>query len=143
MNGWKMENAKPRIGEENRNFQKLYSMLQLAHKNLDVFKIALNLLKEIYTITKRFPKEEQFVLVSQLRRAAVSVCSNMAEGSARFSKTEKKRFYEISRSSLVEIDTQLEISLMLEYVQKSEMERLENYLESIFKMISKMITNLQ
>ena len=118
-------------------------MLQLAHKNLEVYKIALNLVKEVYYVTKKFPKDEQFVLVSQLRRAVVSVCSDLAEGSARFSKTEKKRFYEISRSSLVEVDTQFEISLILEYLQKNEIATLEAYLESVFKMLSKMISNLQ
>lgn len=118
-------------------------MLQLAHKNLEVYKIALNLVQEVYLLTRQFPKEEQFVLVSQLRRAAISVCSNLAEGSARFSKVEKKRFYEISRSSLVEVDTQFEISLVLEYLQKNEINKLESYLESVFKMMSKMIGNLR
>lgn len=118
-------------------------MLQLAHKNLEIYKIALNLVKEVYQATRKFPKEEQFVLVSQLRRAIISVCSNLAEGSARYSKGEKKRFYEIARSSLVEADTQLEISLVLEYLQKKDIEKLENYLESVFKMLSKMIGNLQ
>ena len=118
-------------------------MLKLAHKNLEVYQIALNLVKEVYRVTQRFPKEEQFVLVSQLRRAVISVCSNLAEGSARYSKMEKKRFYEVSRSSLVEVDTQFEISLILEYLQKKDIEQLEKYLESVFKMLSKMITNLQ
>ncbi len=102
-------------------------MLQLAHKNLEVYKIALTLVKEVYEVTKKFPKEEQYVLVSQLRRAVVSVCSNLAEGSSRFSKLEKKRFYEISRSSLVEVDTQFEISLVLEYLQKNDIAKLESY----------------
>jgi four helix bundle protein len=125
------------------NFLKTLVMLQLAHKNLEVYRIALDLVKEIYRVTKSYPKEEQFVLVTQLRRAAISVCSNLAEGSARFSKPEKRRFYEISRSSLVEIDTQFEISLVLKYLKKQEIEKLEQYLESVFKMISKMISNLK
>lgn len=118
-------------------------MLQLAHKSLEVYQVALNLVKEVYEATKRFPKEEQFVLVSQLRRAVISVCSNLAEGSARFSKVEKKRFYEISRSSLVEVDKQLEISIVLDYLQRNEMGKLESYLESTFRMLSKMIGNLR
>ena len=56
-------------------------MLNLSHKNLEVYKISLQFVKEIYAITKLFPKEEQFVLVTQLRLAAVSVSSNLAEGS--------------------------------------------------------------
>lgn len=121
---------------------KSFTMLNLAHKQLDVYKIALNLVKEVYSLTKSFPKEEQFVLVSQLRRAAISVCSNLAEGSSRRSKIEKKRFYEISRSSLVETDTQFEIALILEYLHTSQLEKLEAYLESVFRMLSKMISNL-
>lgn len=117
-------------------------MLQLAHKNLEVYKISLDLLKEVYIMTKMFPKEEQFVLISQLRRAALSVCSNLVEGSARRSAKEKKRFYEISRSSLVEVDTQLEISLVLGFINKNEIEKPEASLESVFRMLSKMIGNL-
>ena len=56
--------------------------------------------------------------LSQIRRAAISVCSNIAEGASRISKREKKRFYEISRSSLVEIDTQFEIAIMLKYYKE-------------------------
>lgn len=117
-------------------------MLQLSHKKLDVYQIALKLIKEVYTLTKTFPAEERFVLVSQLRRAAISVCSNLAEGSARISKLEKKRFYEISRSSTVEIDTQIEIALIIDYLTKQQIEELEKYLESCFRMLSKMISNL-
>lgn len=114
-------------------------MLELSHKKLQVYQFALQLVKEIYLHTQAYPKEEQFVLVNQLRRAAISVCSNLA---ARNSKVEKKRFYEISRSSLVEVDTQIEISLILEYLKKDEILKLEEYLESIFRMLSKMIENL-
>jgi four helix bundle protein len=118
------------------------TMLNLAHKQLDVYKIGLKLVQEVYNLTKIFPKEEQFVLVSQLRRAAISVCSNLAEGSSRRTKPEKKRFYEISRSSLVEIDTQFEIALVLEYLHAKQLEKFQSYLESVFRMLSKMISNL-
>jgi four helix bundle protein len=103
----------------------------------------MELVKDIYELSKLLPKDEQYVLVSQIRRAAVSVCSNIAEGAARRSKAEKLRFYEISRSSLVEIDTQLEIALTLSYLNKDQMIDLERKLKSVFNMLSKMITNLQ
>jgi four helix bundle protein len=121
---------------------KINAALNLWHKKLDVYVISLKLVKEVYTITKTFPKEEQFGLISQLRRAAISVCSNIAEGSARRSKQEKKRFYEIARSSAVEIDTQLEAALLLEYRKNDQTNELEQYLESAFRMLSKMIENL-
>src|SRR5687767_14932551 len=104
-------------------------MLNLAHKNLEIFKIALSLVKEVYDVTRTFPKEEQYVLTSQLRRAAISACSNIAEGSARRTRPDRRRFYEISRSSMVEVDTQFEIALILGYLQKSQIQRLESYLE--------------
>mgnify|MGYP006167338001 CR=1 FL=1 len=118
-------------------------MLQLSHKKLDVYQISLKLVKEIYTVTQQFPTEERFLIVNQVRRAAISVCSNLAEGSARKSKQEKIRFFEISRSSAVEIDTQFEISLILQYVQNEQIAQLEQYLESVFRMISKLISNLE
>ena len=118
-------------------------MLDLSHKNLEVYKIALMLVKEVYTITKLLPKDELYGLTSQLRRSAVSVSSNLAEGAARKSSKEKKRFYEISRSSLVEVDTQIELCMLLEYVKKENLVQLEKYSESVFRMHSKMIGNLE
>ncbi len=82
-------------------------------------------------------------MVTQLRRAAISVCSNIAEGAARQSILEKKRFYEIARSSAVEIDTQFEVALLLEYVKTIQITEIEQTLESIFRMLSKMIDNLK
>ena len=117
-------------------------MLNLSHKKLDVYQISLKLVKEVYKATKQFPKEEQFVLISQIRRAAISVSSNIAEGASRISKLEKKRFYEISRSSLVEMDTQFEIAIILDYYKQGQMAELEQYLESTFRRLSKMIENL-
>ncbi len=117
-------------------------MLTLSHKNLDVYKLSLQLVKEVYTITRKFPKEEQFVLVSQLRRAVVSVCSNIAEGASRISNSEKKRFYEIARSSLVELDTQIEASLLINYINKENIKNLEAQVLSIFRILSKMISKL-
>ena len=64
-------------------------MLSLSHKKLDVYQIAMNLVKEVYKATASSPKEEKYVLISQIRRAAVSVCSNIAEGASRISKKEK------------------------------------------------------
>ena len=117
-------------------------MLQLSHKNLEVYTIAMQLLEEVYKATEAFPKQEQFGLISQIRRATVSVCSNIAEGASRKSKQEKKRFYEISRSSLVEMDTHFEIAILIGYYKKEQVNELEKNMESVFRILSKMIDNL-
>lgn len=81
-------------------------------------------------------------MLTQLRSAAVSVCSNIAEGSSRSSINEKKAFFRNSRSSLVEIDTKLEISFIIEYIQNEQIKVLESYLERTFMMLTKMIEKL-
>ncbi|MCP5007151.1 MAG: four helix bundle protein, partial [Planctomycetes bacterium] len=90
-------------------------MLTLNHKRLDVWKMGVSFVGIIYELTKDFPKSESYGITNQLRRASVSIPSNIAEGASRDSVKDRKRFYEIARSSLVEIDTQLEISKMLNY----------------------------
>lgn len=115
-------------------------MLQLSHKKLDVYIQSLILVKNIYALTKCFPDVEKFGLTNQIRRAAISVVSNIAEGASRKSEVEKKRFYEISRSSLVEIDTQIEVALLLDYLNKEAIVDVENSISRIFQMLSKMIS---
>lgn len=114
-------------------------MLNLAHKKLDVWQKSLLLVSEIYKLTKLFPRDEQFGLTSQLRRAAVSVISNIAEGFARTSELETKRFLDIARSSLVEVDTQIEIALKLEYLTKEDIIVLNESSNHIFAMLTKLI----
>ncbi|MBU1101087.1 MAG: four helix bundle protein [Bacteroidetes bacterium] len=116
-------------------------MLRLNHKNLDVYKKGTDLVTEVYQLTRSFPKEEQFGLTSQLRRASISIISNLAEGSARKSSLERKRFYEISRSSLVEVDAQLEIAIKLNFLSQSDNEEVFVLIEEVFKMLSSLISN--
>ena len=118
-------------------------MLNLSHKNLDVWKFSLQLITKIYSITKNYPKEELFGLTSPLRRASISVASNIAEGLSRNSALEKIRFLEISRSSLVEIDTQLEISLKLAYCKASELDEIDKLSNSLFAMITALIKKIK
>jgi four helix bundle protein len=114
-------------------------MLKLSHKNLEIWKLSISLVKEIYNLTRTFPKEEQYGLISQLRRASVSVPSNIAEGCARSSAGERKSFYEIARSSLVEVDTQLEISIQLEYTFNYDLKEIEILINQAFAMLSGLI----
>lgn len=90
------------------------------HKNLKVWQKSMDLVTRIYGITKGFPKDEEFGLKSQLRRAAISVPSNIAEGLARRSNQEKLHFLSISQGSLSEIDTQIEIAQRLSYIGEKE-----------------------
>ena len=83
------------------------------HKDLDVWKLGIELVQEVYEVTKVFPKEEMYGLTSQIRRAAVSIPSNIAEGYARESIKELIRFLYISLGSLSELETQLIISIKL------------------------------
>ena len=114
-------------------------MLKLAHKNLDVWKLLLELIKEIYELTNKFPKEELFGITSQLRRASISAASNYSEGCARISNVETKRFLEISRSSIVEIDTQLEISVILKFCIQEELIHIDELLNRNFAMLTNLM----
>jgi four helix bundle protein len=116
-------------------------MLKLAHKDLKVWKKSIELIKEVYTLTKRFPKDEMFGLSSQAKRASVSVAANIAEGASRKSANDRKRFYEISRSSLVEVDTHFEVALAVEILKSSDVKKLESEMNEVFAMMTAMINN--
>lgn len=114
--------------------------MNLNHKKLDVWKKCIEFITNIYKMTEKFPREELFGLTSQIRRAAVSIASNLAEGAARSSAAERKRFFEIARSSLVEIDTQLEISINLEYHKKEDLTQMEDQMNHVFAILSSLIS---
>jgi four helix bundle protein len=90
---------------------------------------------DLYAICKKFPEDEKYGLVSQVRRSAVSIPSNIAEGAARNSTTEFARFLTIAIASLSELDTQLELSLRLNYVSETEFQNIDNKLASISRML--------
>jgi four helix bundle protein len=116
-------------------------MLKLNHKNLKAWEKSMNLIKEVYSLTRKLPKEEIYVLTSQLRRASISVASNIAEGASRKSMVERKRFYQISRSSSVEIDTQIEICKLLDYFNDNDLEEVDAELNNVFALLTAMINN--
>lgn len=104
-------------------------------KNLKIWSRSVDLSTQIYKVTKTFPKDEKFGLVSQMRRASVSVASNIAEGAGRSSDLEFKRFLEIAYGSLYELQTQLIISKNLEFVSEDESNTLEAEIDELQKMI--------
>jgi four helix bundle protein len=113
--------------------------LQLGHTKLDIYKSSQELALECHRITKHFPSEEKFVLVQQIRRAALSVHLNIAEGSSRRSETERKRYFEIARGSVIEIDTAIGIAYKLLYAKLEELQTLGDLIIKNFKLLSGMI----
>lgn len=107
------------------------------HKNLDAWKLSINFVTEIYKITHSFPKEELYGLTNQIRRCAVSIPSNIAEGSARQSDKELVQFLYISLGSLSELETQLIIAQNLNYVLDlvEPLERLNNIKRTILGLV--------
>ena len=99
------------------------------HKNLEAWKKAMDLVEEIYRITSKFPKEEIYGLISQLRRASVSVPSNIAEGATGRTNADFARFLTMALGSLSEVDTQIEISYRLEYIRIEEFNSLTEMLD--------------
>ncbi len=113
--------------------------LQLNHQKLEVYVASREFVLSIYRATKLFPAEEKFSMVSQVRRAALSVHLNIAEGSSRRSETDRKRFYEIARGSLIEIDAALDISHDLEYLRNINLDIVGEKMIQCFKLLSGMI----
>jgi len=112
------------------------------YKDLKFWQLGREFCSEIYSITTVFPENEKFGLVSQLRRASVSVVSNIAEGASRKSNKDFSRFLIMALGSCYEIDTQLLISTDLKFISDDEHKLLHAKLESIVKMMSKFISTL-
>jgi len=116
--------------------------MEKPHKKLDVWQIAMKTAKMVYESTKGFPEEEKFGLVSQMRRAAVSIPCNIAEGAARQGKKEFKNFLSIAQGSLSELDTQFELAVLLGYLSDEKMNEVTEQLKRIDMMLSGLIRSL-
>jgi four helix bundle protein len=112
------------------------------HKDLDVWKIAIDFVTTIYETTSLFPKEEIYGLTSQIRRSAVSIPSNIAEGAGRKSKTEFKQFLYIALASAAELETQIIIAKNLKYLQEDKYENMLKELNTIAKMLQGLIKSI-
>jgi four helix bundle protein len=106
------------------------------HKKLDVWKKSIDLVTLIYEMTKSLPREEDYGFKSQMRRAAISVPSNIAEGLTRKTVNDKLHFLNIAQGSLSELDTQTELCSRLNYINNTCYIEIENKLIEIQKMIS-------
>jgi four helix bundle protein len=116
-------------------------MLNLNHKKLKAWEKSIKLIKEAYKVTSKLPKEEMYGLTNQIRRASVSIASNIAEGASRKSLPERKRFYQIARSSLVEVDTQMEICTELEFLKTEDICKINVEANNVFALLTAMINN--
>ncbi|MCR4602900.1 MAG: four helix bundle protein [Prevotella sp.] len=113
------------------------------HKDLRVWQQSIEMVTSIYLMTKAFPKEETFGLALQIRRAAVSVPSNIAEGYARGTDREKLHFLRISSGSMSEVETQLMLSLNLGDISQEYYKEMSETLTSIWKQLNALISTIK
>jgi four helix bundle protein len=106
-----------------------------SYRDLDIWQRSMQLAQRIYQVTQSFPNEERFGLTNQLRRASVSVPSNLAEGHARFGPGDFSRFISIAMGSVAEIETQILLSTELGYVRAELSRELMTDLETVGKML--------
>jgi four helix bundle protein len=111
-------------------------MYVYSFEKLEVWKESKKLTKIIYQITSRYPENEKFGLTSQLRRASISVCSNLAEGSARITSKGKAHFSTMAYSSLIEVLNQIIISYELDFIDESDYLNFRNLIESLSNKIN-------
>ena len=108
----------------------------VSYRRVLVYQKALQWLLDVYRLCRTFPDYEKFALTSQIRRAAVSVTSNIAEGMSRSSDREIVHFLEISYGSLMEVQSQLEVAQLLNYLSKDSLDDVDPKTEEIAKMLS-------
>ena len=114
-----------------------------SHRDLIVWQRAKSLASAIYKLTEGFPKEEMYGLISQLRRASVSVSSNIAEGQGRLTRGEFIQFLGHARGSLLEVDTQLEIALDLGFATKEQVLPVQNATSEVLFLLNRLISSLR
>ena len=113
------------------------------YKDLIVWQKSFLLVKEIFALTAKFPKSEFYGIVSQMRRCAVSIPSNIAEGYGRKSTKSYIQFYAISYGSALELETQVLISKELKFANSDQFEKVDNLLLEVCKMLNAMITKMK
>ena len=106
------------------------------YKNLEVYKESKALVVVIYGMIKQFPNEEQYALCNQLRRAVISIPSNIAEGSGRTSAKDQVHFFEMAYGSLMEISCQIDIAFDLGYISQDELNQVEEKVGTISALLS-------
>ena len=113
-----------------------------SYKDLKIWQKGIELVEQIYSISKSFPREEIYGLQSQIRRSVVSIPSNIAEGFARFHNKEYRNFLFIALGSCAELTTQIIIAQRLNYIEKAKTDRIIDQIEQISKMTMNLIKKL-
>lgn len=115
----------------------------LSYKDLIVWQKGMDLAELVYQFTAKYPKEESYSLTNQMRRAAVSIVSNIAEGKGRESKQEYLHFLAISQGSLTELETQILLSIRLRYLSETDAQTQLSLCDEIGRMLNTMRTKLK
>lgn len=113
--------------------------MSVSYRDLKVWQYSMKMVVAVYRLTARLPREETYGLISQMRRAAVSVPSNIAEGKGRFTDRDRAHFYLQARGSLLELETQILIARELNYASVTESERLLESAEEIGRMLNGLV----
>jgi four helix bundle protein len=113
------------------------------YKNLEAWKKGMQLVKQVYLLTKQYPKEELFALTSQTKRAVVSIPSNIAEGMGRNYKKDTIQFVHIARGSLYELETLLNIAVMVDIISEEEFAAFPPLIDELIKIINGLIKSLE
>ncbi|MEK9141760.1 MAG: four helix bundle protein [Nitrospirota bacterium] len=117
--------------------------MEKPHKKLEAWKTAIDVVLFVYKLADAFPPKEQYGLCTQVRRAAISIPSNIAEGAARQSKKEFAKFLHVAKGSLSELDTQFELARLLGYLSTSEWHTVNDKLTRVDRLISGLIRHLR
>ena len=113
------------------------------YKTLDVWKISMQLVKEVYILIKKFPKDELYGLTSQTKRAAVSIPANIAEGLGRQYKKDTIQFLHISRGSIYELETHLNIAVMVEMFSAEDFKSITPLIEKTLQLLNGFISYME
>src|SRR5262245_49307862 len=113
-----------------------------SYRELRVWQLAMEIVIEVYRVTRAFPAEERFGLIAQLRRAAVAISSNIAEGRSRLGAAEFRHSVSIARGSVAEVETQLAVAVALGYIGADEIATLSAQLDELSKMLFSLYRSL-
>jgi four helix bundle protein len=113
------------------------------YKKLEVWTLAMEIVKEIYSLTKHYPIDERYGLISQTNRAAVSIPSNIAEGMGRNYTKDTVQFLHVSRGSAYELETLLNVAMMINIIDDRNYKKINNKLESSIRLINGFINYLE